>query len=131
MGYDGVVLYQLRRCLGSGLDVDGQEYVPGFHPGREIDHAPLALLGFPHALPLQLEGTGAFLVPGTQKAIKVSEFTFPNFLDQVLGRCGRTCGEGGDQEILEAARMAAAMTAVASHVWTNLRRGAATAAAAA
>ena len=113
LGYDGLILYQLQRCLGSGLDADGQEYGPGFHPGRQIDHSPLARLGFPHTLPLQLEGIGAFLNPGTQKAIKVSEFTFPNFLDQVLGRGGRACGEGGDQEFLEAARTAAAMTAMA------------------
>ena len=94
LGYNGLVLYQLRHCLGSSLDADGQKYVPGFHPGQEIDHAPLARLGLPHALPLKLEGIGAFLDPGTQKAIKVSEFTFTDLLDQVLGRCGRACGEG-------------------------------------
>ena len=113
LGYDGLVLYQLRRCLGSSLDVDGQEYVPGFHPGREINHAPLARLSLPHALPPQLQSIGTFLNTRTQKAIKVSKFTFATFLDQVLGRCGRPCWEGGDQEFLEAVRMAAAMTAVA------------------
>ena len=131
LGYDGLVVYQLRRCLGSGLDADGQEYVPGFHPEREMDHTPLARLGLHHALSLKLEGIGAFLDSGTQKAIKVSKFTFTDFLDQVLGQCGGACGEGGDQEFCKAARTSCS----GAHVWTVLSicegGGTATAAAAA